>query len=100
MLPVRSTSRGESERLLLDRLAHAPAANALHADAGRLYRAVGQTDFDRLQIWLETPSGNAGHLGTDATEVLCLTTGLNRVADLRPLSTHLTYLGHDLNPIF
>jgi hypothetical protein len=65
------------EWLALGRPLHLAAANALHANALSLYRAVND-HLDALQIGSERPPADAGNLPADAAQVF----GLASASDL------------------
>src|SRR2546421_8343385 len=82
------------ERLLADRALDAAAANALHADAGAVDRAVLLHDLDVLQVRLEQALADAGHLAADAAEVLGLAAPGVLVAQHRLLAADVTLHAH------
>jgi hypothetical protein len=62
----------EFERGLADNFFYRSAADALRAHADRFPRAICRAYMDPLEIRLELPPGNAGHLRAYAAKVLCL----------------------------
>ena len=85
----------ERKRLVSNRLANPAAANALGANSHRANFATRQRRLDRLKVWQEASTGDSGNLGTDTTQILCLTSGLNHVANLRGFSANFTSSSHD-----
>lgn len=81
--PVRSRRllRRQGERLLFDDFADDSAADALCTNPHFLVFTARQLDFHALQIRLEFTPCDASNLGTNATQVLCLTAGLYLVSD-------------------
>lgn len=90
----------QAERLLLDGLANGSATKAAGADLGVLIATLGVGNLHRAEIRSETPLGLTRDLGTDATEVLGFTAGLDLVADLRSLSADFTHARHDYAILF
>src|SRR6476659_6534673 len=82
------------ERSLAHNLCDATAADTLRADEHRLMAAVCGRDVNPLQVRLKRASADAGHLGTDAAQILLLTTRGDPIADLRTLATHTTLPSH------
>ena len=85
------------ERLDLDRLANGTAANALDAHTHRLILAVGHRHVDLLQVRNEFSPGDPGDFGSDPTEVLRLTTGLNAVAHLHFFAARFALSCHQIS---
>ena len=78
---------------LLDGLADDPPLQAARANQHRLVRPIGSRNLDPLQVRLELPLGDAGHLGADAAQVLGFTSGCNLVSNAFRLVAEFA-LGH------
>ena len=70
------------------------AANALGADPECFPRAVCRAHVYALEIRLELPPGNTGHLSAYSAQVFCLSAMGDRIAHDGLFSTHLTFLRH------
>jgi hypothetical protein len=88
---------GHFERCLPNDLRDRAGPNALRAGQDSLVGTVGG-NANALQIWLELAGGDAGNLGTDATQVLPLAADRNRVADLGSLTANFALSGHVAGP--
>jgi hypothetical protein len=89
---------GEFEWGLTNDLFDRAAANAPGADAEGFPRAIGRTYVNALEIRLELPPGNAGHLRANSAEVFSLSAMGHRIAHDRLFSTNLTFLRHGYSP--
>src|SRR5581483_3163697 len=85
------------ERLPLDRLGDQPAADGADGDADRLDRAV-DLDLHPLEVRLEPPLGDAGHLPADAAEVLGLAAAADLIAPDGLLARDRALHAHDYCP--
>ena len=82
------------EGFAFDGSLHQAAADGFHAHADGLHLAVND-DLDALQVGLEGPLGNTGHLATDATQVFRLAqSGVPTVYEFScsPLTSRLSKL--------
>jgi hypothetical protein len=84
----------EFERGLAHNLGYRAAANALGADSNRFPRTVCHAYVNALEIRLELPPGNTGHLRAHATQVLGLAAMCNRITHDGLFSANLTFLRH------
>ena len=85
----------ERKRLVANRFANPTRSDALGAHTHRLDLATGQGSLDVLQIGEKAPTRNPGDLRTNTTQVLCLTTGFDHIANLGRLSANFTSSCHD-----
>ena len=83
------------ERLVANRFTNPTGSDALGAHTHRLDFAAGQGGLGVLQVGKEPSAGDTRDLCTDATQVLCLTTGLDHIANLGRLSANFTSSCHD-----
>jgi hypothetical protein len=86
----------QCKRLGAYSLANATASNALGANTNRSDFSIGERNLAILQVWSEPTLGDTSNFGTNATQVLGLTTDLNLISDGRNLLTNFARLGHDL----
>lgn len=86
------------ERSLLHRFANHASLQAAGANANGGVGAVGRGDLHALQVRLELAAGDAGDFGTDATEVLRLTTSLDLVTAAGSFIAEFARVGHRNSP--
>ena len=80
----------ERKRLVANRFTNPTRSDALGAHTHCLDLAAGQGSLDILQVGEKPTAGNTGDLRTNTTQVLCLTTGFDHIANLGRLSANFT----------
>lgn len=93
-LPDRRLLRRQLEWFAADGFANGAAADALSANLHRSIGSVWLGDADFLQIWAKLAACDPGNFCSDATEIFCLTAGLDRVPHLGPFSADFTHSCH------